>query len=514
MTEWWRGLTRVLVALAIVVSIIGGTEAGAQEQHSITVMVGDRFPEGMMVSACLDGVERRGSATAVAASTEILVRGRSLGTVADAVAWRSVAPAPGCPGGVWAVVRLDVDDFAFEGYPDVPVNQWGEARVDLRVTLDDGPHAGELHVGSRQFTLTDGPPRGSISTQQATPDGWRITGYAVDPTGAGPVRLRYTTRGWNVFGSVRLPTNWSQIPVHRADGPTRFQDQTSTPWLWSQGLRGAYWFDEVVPFGASCVYAQDPRAASDRLDASSIPIGCVGHGSSDISGLRTARIDTVRLSTWGPPLQQDLIVTGTMTDPWVAPGEPGPVLRVRVEGSGESVLVRARPRPDLVGPMPDLSGAFDFVATVPRVSQGIKRICLYDRSTTHPPQWSDWMWPPDATLDCRDGMPVPSSAPSPAVGFLDTVTVDGRRVTMTGWALDRDGGTPRVLLSSNGRLIALTTPSLPRPDVRREYGGDGRAGFSTSVELPPGSHLICPAFGDTTYPDRWGGGPCASVVVK
>ena len=405
MVRWGRLAAKVLVVLTIVGSVLVGGDAGAQEPRPIHRIVGERSPDRFMVSGCLEGVARPETGTTIAASTEIRLDGVPLRTVDGAVAWRADQPADGCSSGVWAIVRLEIADFAPRANPDAPIRDWPAVGVGLWVSIEEGPHAGELHRGSAWFQLLDGPPRGHISSVEATPHGLRVRGTVTDPTGA-PARFRLTVVQRNVIGPNWHPTTWSQIPVRMATRPWPFPPTGSIGSHDIYGLAGDRWFDELVPFGEVCLFAQDPRSSSDQLADSSVPLGCDYRAHNALNGLRTARISGVKIVTTGSPRRQDVVVSGIVRDPWVAPGEAGPVVLARVVGTGESVWVRARPRPDIEGPLPGGAGAFEFVAPISKVPSGWRRICIYDRATTEPPQWSAWMYPKDMPMDCID-YPVP-----------------------------------------------------------------------------------------------------------
>ncbi len=407
MSRSGRAAAQVLVALMVVMagSVLSGGEAVAQDPRPIHRIVGERSPDRFMVSGCLEGVERPDGGNSIAASTEIRLDGVPLRVVDDAVAWRANQPAAGCSSGVWAVVRLEIDEFAPKSNPDAPIRSWPAVNVGLWVHFEEGPHAGELHRGGAQFQIIDGPPRGRIMSTVETPDGLRVRGSVTDPTGA-PARFRLTVVGRNVLGPNWYPTTWSQIPVRMATLPWPYPPTDEVGSHDIHGLAGDRWFDVLVPFGEVCLFAQDPRSSSDQLADSSVHLGCTYAYSNSLNGLRTARVTGVRIATSGPPHRQDVVVSGIVRDPWVSPGEAGPVLLARVVGTRESVWVRARPRPDIQGPLPGGAGAFEFDAPVPKVAPGWRRICLYDRSTTEPPQWSVWMFPKDMPLDCID-YPVP-----------------------------------------------------------------------------------------------------------
>jgi len=81
------------------------------------------------------------------------------------------------------------------------------------------------------------------------------------------------------------------------------------------------------------------------------------------------------------------------------------------------------------------------------------------------------------------------------IGDLETVTVSGRTVSATGWAIDPDAPTAAlaVHLYANGRLISGVSSSQDRPDIGATNPGAGNAhGFVWSMNVSePGDQEIC-----------------------
>ena len=84
---------------------------------------------------------------------------------------------------------------------------------------------------------------------------------------------------------------------------------------------------------------------------------------------------------------------------------------------------------------------------------------------------------------------------------------------VSGWALDRNGGSPRVLVVIDGLPVAVTRPNRPRPDVAAALGGEGTAGFAVSASASAGSHDVCTLWEDTQG-GGWSSPTCSRVVVK
>jgi hypothetical protein len=80
------------------------------------------------------------------------------------------------------------------------------------------------------------------------------------------------------------------------------------------------------------------------------------------------------------------------------------------------------------------------------------------------------------------------------VGRLDTATVSGRMVSVSGWALDHD--TPAepvdVQITVNGYLRTVLSASNSRADLAAAFPDAGaNHGFGGSFALAPGRHTIC-----------------------
>ncbi|MCW2508131.1 MAG: hypothetical protein JWP68_1279 [Modestobacter sp.] len=85
---------------------------------------------------------------------------------------------------------------------------------------------------------------------------------------------------------------------------------------------------------------------------------------------------------------------------------------------------------------------------------------------------------------------VPGRAP---VGSLDSATVSGVNLTMSGWALDPDAPTTSVPVHVyvDGTPTVVTADGA-RPDIAAAYAGAGAAhGWSYTTVLPEGVHTVC-----------------------
>ncbi len=78
------------------------------------------------------------------------------------------------------------------------------------------------------------------------------------------------------------------------------------------------------------------------------------------------------------------------------------------------------------------------------------------------------------------------------VGRLDSVTTNGSRVTLVGWAYDPDQPATEidVAVYADGAGIGWHPTGVPRPDVNAAHGSTGRHGFDLSFDHPDGAHTF------------------------
>jgi endoglucanase len=91
------------------------------------------------------------------------------------------------------------------------------------------------------------------------------------------------------------------------------------------------------------------------------------------------------------------------------------------------------------------------------------------------------------------GTPTPATAP---VGRIDQVVSSStRRLTVRGWAFDRDATTTPVTVSVTvGKsTVARFTASAPRSDVARAHGVGAAHGYAKTIAVPTGKRTVCVA---------------------
>ena len=79
-------------------------------------------------------------------------------------------------------------------------------------------------------------------------------------------------------------------------------------------------------------------------------------------------------------------------------------------------------------------------------------------------------------------------------GSLDSATVAGRTVTLSGWTIDGDAPTQSlpVHVYVDGRYTAATVADRSRTDVGRAHPGTGTThGYTTALDVAAGRHQVC-----------------------
>ena len=111
----------------------------------------------------------------------------------------------------------------------------------------------------------------------------------------------------------------------------------------------------------------------------------------------------------------------------------------------------------------------------------------------------------DRSLGCRTVVvPVPvGSVPTAAeiaarspFGALEQVSASGNTVTLTGWAADPDNLAQPLKINAgyDGSAAVITSAKVvARPDIALSKGVGGNQGYSVTITLREGSHLVCAA---------------------
>ena len=81
-------------------------------------------------------------------------------------------------------------------------------------------------------------------------------------------------------------------------------------------------------------------------------------------------------------------------------------------------------------------------------------------------------------------------------GALEKVTAYGNTVTLTGWAADPDNPAQplKIVAGHDGSAAAITSAKVvSRPDIAQSQGVGSNQGYSVTISLSTGNHLVCAA---------------------
>ncbi|WP_225234660.1 peptidoglycan recognition protein family protein [Klenkia terrae] len=262
----------------------------------------------------------------------------------------------------------------------------------------------------------------------------------------------------------------------------------------------------LVATGARAdVAASYPQAGPDHGFSASVPLAvgnrrvCVYFLNASSSGRDvwvTCRIVTVSAA---PPASQlgdnpvgameDIRAAGrgvTLTGWAFDPNTPtSPVdVHVWVDGAYSGLFPADRPRSDVGARYAGIGAAHGFSATVPIATPGQHQVCGYAinkaAGTVNP------------LLGCRT-VDVAASAWDPQ-GNLETASVAGTQLRVTGWAYDVDTpSTPSAVhVFVDGAYAKTLTAGGSRPDVAAVFPGSGdRHGYEGTVFVGAGRHSVC-----------------------
>jgi hypothetical protein len=313
-------------------------------------------------------------------------------------------------------------------------------------------------------------PRGAVEVVAGTGGGVRVSGWAFDeddPTQ--PVTVRVTVDGKTV-GSVAAGTQ-------RPDVDTAY------------GVGATHGFDGVVP-------------AAEGVHSVCVTAVDIGSGGDTALGCRSAR--AYRHDPYVALESATVATAGIAVRGWAFDGDaataPATVL-VRVDGRTVATLAADAVRTD-IGSTWGAGDRHGFVRTVPG-GAGKHTVCVVARNVGAGA---------DRAAACR----TLTVAASPPVGHRDSVSSPSRgRVTVQGWAFDRDGigKALAVRVVVGGKVVGTLTANGRRADVDRVHGGGVSHGFSGTVAVPSGLRSVCvTAMGVGAGGDRSLG--CASVRVR
>ncbi len=321
---------------------------------------------------------------------------------------------------------------------------------------------GIVQLGCRTATVVNRAPVGAVDVLQVTGRTLRVAGWTFDPD------TRDSTSVHVYIGSrgAVVPAELPRPDIAAAFG---------------RGEKHGFDYTATLPDGRSdvCIYGIDSAGgAPTTLRCTTVQVGAPPIGV----------LEAVAVSG------NELRVSGWAFDPDDA--GPGSV-HVYVDGQG--VALAADSRREDVGAAYQRDARVGF-STTRVVGPGRHTVCA----------WAiDSGAAPPAALGCRDVV-VRDDAP---IGVIDAVSVQGRSVTVSGWAFDPDSSGPtsvHVYFAGTGVAAAA---DLTRSDVGAIYRRDARVGYSVTGEMPLGASQVCVYAINTSGPPHPTLG-CRDVVVR
>lgn len=263
--------------------------------------------------------------------------------------------------------------------------------------------------------------------------------------------------------STQIPAGWRSAGenVGYAWSPKQLHDA----WMNSAGHRANILSSDFNSVGLGFVVGRDGRVWGTQNFAN-YP-GVVPPAPSD-KGNPIGRTDSASATMNG-----QIRIAGWALDP-----DTDASVYVWLDINGSGFAVKAdRDRPDIAAAFPGQGSRHGFEATFSR-PPGAYAVCATAINVGEGR---------NTPLGCRslviDGKPL---------GRLDGVSVTGKTISVSGWALDPETAGPvYVWIDVSGRGFA-TRASVPRTDIGRAFPdyGDGH-GFSVALDRPPGWYRVC-----------------------
>ncbi|MFG6502802.1 hypothetical protein [Microbacterium sp. P05] len=298
--------------------------------------------------------------------------------------------------------------------------------------------------GSTQTPAVNQSPFGSLDIVRGAPGGVQVSGWAVDPETSSSIEVHTYVNGVGV--AVRAEGNRPDVGA-------------AYPQLGSQ-----HGFDLRIPVPASGSY-----------EVCSFAIN-VGVGGNTLLGCRT--VTALVGSPVGSIDRIEGIDGGISLQGWAFdPDSPDPIeVHAYVDDAGTPFVANGA-RPDVAAAYPGWGGQHGFDTVLP-ASRGAHQLCLFAINVKSGETLN---------MTCEEVV-----VPGIPFGSLDTVTVQGGKVRVDGWAIDPDITTPievHVYVRGEG---SAHIASVSRPDVARAYPGSGaNHGFSATVAAPVGKSDVC-----------------------
>jgi SpoIID/LytB domain protein len=274
-----------------------------------------------------------------------------------------------------------------------------------------------VFLGCKDITVPV-DPFGSLDVVARTPDGLRVSGWALDPNSSQPIPVHVYVNG--------QPRAAFSADGNRPDVGAAFA-----------GYGDHHGFDTTVPLGGTvnnvCAYAINAGPGGNRLIACrTITTPVDPFGTLDVATGTLTGID----------------VTGWAIDP----DTRDPItVHVYVDGGFAAVVDAGGNRPDVGAAFSGYGNAHGYTASV-AASPGRHQVCVYGLNVGTGG---------NATLGCRT-----VTVPGDPVGSLDVVSATPSGIRVTGWAVDPNaGGDPIDVHVYAGTAGTPVTADATRPDV-------------------------------------------------
>ncbi|HEX3540204.1 MAG TPA: hypothetical protein VHT75_07125 [Acidimicrobiales bacterium] len=293
-----------------------------------------------------------------------------------------------------------------------------------------------------------GNPFGYLDATARAPGGVRVTGWAIDPDGGGPVTVQVLVDGAvaaSGTASVSRPDIGRAYPAY---GPNHGYDIVAP-----------------VPDGGThsvCTVAVNQGGGTANTLLGCVEVQLVGNPFGYID-TATPGPDTVRLTGWA-----------------IDPDTASPIsVAIVVDGALAATAAAGGARPDIAAAYPGFGPNHGFDVTVP-VAGGTHSVCVVALNTG------------SGTANPSLGCFTLTVGGNP-FGYLDSLAPVAGGVRATGWAIDPDTTNPvSIQVVIDGVVRATAVANGARSDIAAAfppYGGGH--GFDVVAPASAGSHSVC-----------------------
>ncbi len=304
-------------------------------------------------------------------------------------------------------------------------------------------------LGCATANVPTGNPTGHLDVVQATPGGFVMWGWTLDPDTAAPIAVHVTIDG-RLVGV--LTANQS-----RGDVAAAFP-------LYGASHGFAAQLTSAAGTHTVCAYGMNVGGGSGNPS-----LGC--RTVSVFAGNPIGHLDAVvvapgSVAMWGWAIDPDTRAPTTVA--------------VTVDGHSVTTLKADKSRPDVGGVYPAY-GALHGFAQIVAIAGGTHNVCAVAANLL--------AGSADSTIGCRT---VTVLAGNP-IGHLDHASAAGGVLTMWGWSIDPDTAAPiDVHVYVDGKFLAVLQADQSRPDVGAAFPVYGaKHGYSFAGSIGTGQHTVC-----------------------